>query len=113
MIEYIKLYNKLTGENEDEILKTFYKTKEENEEEEDKDFLDFESLNIPNDFETTQSVSTNAKHSKKELDEFLLKSSYIEKLFYKIKEKFYSGDIISASYLKDFSKNNNFDRKIL
>jgi len=112
MIEYIKLYNKFTGENEDDILKTLNKTNEENEEE-NKDFLDFESLNIPNDFETTPSVSTNAKHSKKELDDFLLKSSDSEKLFYKIKEKFYNGDVITASYLKDFSKNNNFDRKIL
>lgn len=110
MIEYIKLYNKLTGENDAEILNKIYKNFSNLE-----DFMDLEfgSLDIPDDMETTQSVSTNAKHSKKEIDDFLLNSSENEKLFYKLKEKIYNGDTLTAIYLKDFCANNKFDSKYI
>jgi hypothetical protein len=107
MTEYIKLYNKLTGENDSEILNKFSKNEE--------DFFDFEfgQMEVPNDMETTQSVSTNAKYSKKELDDYLMNSSENEKLFHQIKEKIYNGDAITCKYLTDFCKKNKFDGKKL
>jgi hypothetical protein len=111
MIEYIKLYNNLSGENDSEILKNFSKVSDINDE--DKDFFDFGSMEIPNDMETTHSVSSNAKYSKKEIDDYLLNVSENEKLFHKLKEKIYNGDVITERYLKDFCAQNKFESKYI
>ena len=105
MIEYILLYNNLTGENDEEMLNNFSQNKIAEE-------LDFESMEIPSiDIGTSQNVSTNALFAKKEIDDYLLNVSENEKLFHTLKEKFYNGDVITVNFLNEFSSKHNFDCK--
>jgi hypothetical protein len=101
MIEYIKLYNKITGEVDEEILSG----------KENKLNIQFDDLDIPEDYEGSFFYSSNAKQAKKEISDYLLNSSENEKLFYLIKEKIYNGDNITAEILKEFSSKQNFDCK--
>ncbi len=102
MVEYIKLYNKLTGEKDEEILSG----------KEEKLNIKFDDLDIPEDYEGSFFYSSNAKQAKKEISDYLLNVSENEKIFYSLKEKIYNGDNITADFLKQFSTTKNFDCKI-
>ena len=101
MIEYIKLFNRTTGEKDEEVLSG----------KEQKLDIKFEDLDIPEDYEGSFFYSSNAKQVKKEINEYLMNSSENEKLFYYLKEKIYNGDTIKSEFLKEFSAKNNFDCK--
>jgi hypothetical protein len=101
MIEYIKLFNKITNEKDEEILSKGTEIK-----------FDFKDFDIPEDYEGSNFYSSTAKQAKKEITEYLLNSTETEKLFYTLREKIYNGDVITPQLLSDFSKINNFDRKL-
>jgi ATP-dependent helicase/DNAse subunit B len=52
--------------------------------------------------------SSTAKQAQKEIDDFLQNSSETERIIHKLKDKIYSGDIITTEYLINYSKENNF-----
>ncbi len=102
MIEYIKLFNINFNINHEDILS-------------DKDEvlnLKFDDMDIPENYEGSFTYSSNAKQAKKEIKEYLMDASENEKLFYILKEKIYNGDVITPEFLRDFSRNKNFDCKI-
>lgn len=100
MIEYIKLYNKVTGEKDEDFLQGCDSNSFN---------VNFEELDIPEDYEGNFIYSSNAKQAKKEISDYLMNSSDNEKNFYSIKEKIYNGDNITQELLREFSKNQNFD----
>ncbi len=102
MIEYIKLTNKLSGEKNEDILDIDENKYAKN--------FEFSDIDIPEDYEAPNIYSSTAKSVKNEICEYLMNSSENEKLFYKIREKIYNGDIISTEYLSKFAVENKFDR---
>jgi phage-related protein len=88
MMNYIELYNKVTNNQH---------TSNEDEE------LDIHLDNI--------TYSSTAKQAQKEINEFLENSSENEKLFHKLKDQIYKGDVITKDLLEKFCKDNNFDCK--
>lgn len=103
MIEYIKFYNSVTGEKDEDF--NFDQTSE------DKLKLDFKDIDIPEDYEGSSFFSSTAKQAKKEISDYLLGASDNEKLFFTIREKIYNGDVITPEYLTNYEKTNNFDCK--
>ena len=103
MIEYIKLFNHVSGEKDEDIIYG----------KDQKLTLHFDDLDIPEDYEGSFIYSSNATQAKKEINEYLMNSSDSEKLFYTLKDKIYNGDNINPEYLKEFSQKNNFDCKKL
>ena len=81
MTEYIKLYNKITGEKDEELSNLSEINFDE------KINIDFKDIDIPEDYEGNNFYSSTAKQAKKEITEYLLNSSETEKLFYTIREK--------------------------
>src|SRR4051794_33943616 len=98
MQEYLNLYYQITGEKK---VDSDVGTK----------IVDFDDIEIPEDYESSPIYSSNAKQAKQEINDYLLNSSENEKLIHKLKEKFYAGDIIGVDYLKQFGEANNFDCK--
>lgn len=101
MVEYIKLYNKLTNQDDEEIISS--ETNQLN--------IDFDDIDIPEDFEGSHTYSSNAKQTQKEIVDYLEKASNSEVLFYMLREKFYNGDKIDVAYLKSFQNEKNFNCK--
>jgi hypothetical protein len=99
MQEYINLYYEISGEKPVENCV--------------KKIIDFDDLEIPEDYESPVTYSSNAKLVQKEISDYLLTSSENEKLIHKLKDKIYSGDVVSADYFKQFEKDNQFDCKII
>jgi ankyrin repeat protein len=100
MQEYLNLYYHITGETkpESDVVNNI---------------IDFDDIDIPEDFETPNYYSSNAKQAQKEINDYLINSSEHEKIIHKLKEKIYGGDVIGVEFLKNFEKENNFDRKII
>lgn len=105
MIDYIALYYKVSGEPlESEDLKEFENLNLE-------DDLDF-SFDIPADYESSTFFSTNAKIQMDEIKEYKKNLNQEQKLFEALKEKLYSGDIITDKFLLDYQNKNNLKRNI-
>jgi ankyrin repeat protein len=103
MREYIKLYNKVTGEvdHPDEDLDVNF---------DDVDMSDFNfDLDIPQDYSNSAYFSTNAKTKQKEIQEYLLTVPEAEKNFHSIKEKFNNGDNITPEILEKLAKEYKLD----
>jgi hypothetical protein len=103
MKEYIKLFNKITGEK-DEFLENDQPVAEENEEKDD-----FFKLEIPQDLEGSSVYSSNAKQAQKEITEFLSTATEQQKAFHLLKDKIYAGNNITDQQLKEFQNKNNID----
>jgi hypothetical protein len=102
MTEYIKLYNKLNGIQDEDILIGPECNLE----------MDFNDIDIPQNYEGSHSYSSNAKQSQKEIIDYLEKASNSEVLFYSLREKFYNGDKIEKEYLQNYEKIKKFDCKL-
>jgi hypothetical protein len=111
MIEYIKLYHKISKEPiEESDLKEFEKLKE-----------NFDNFNFDIDedfeFEVPQELEENAMYSsdaKLKIEEINLYKKNLDsdmKLFVELKEMFYNGDIITFNFLKEFENKNNIKCK--
>jgi hypothetical protein len=98
MQEYINLYYIVTGTKRRDELET--------------NMVDFDDIEIPEGYESSPIYSSNAKQAKQEINDYLINSSENEKLIHKLKEKIYSGDMVSVEYLEHFAKDNKFDCKI-
>ena len=101
MIEYVKLYNKVTGTPDEDILSG----------KEDKLNIQFDDVDIPEDYEGSFFYSSNAKQVKQEIKDYLLNASENENLFFLLREKIYNGDVLSPEILKQFATSKNFDCK--
>ncbi len=99
MIEYIKLYNKINGLTDEEIISR----NEKNE-----NFI-FDNIEIPEDYEGSHAYSSNAKQSQQAIVDYLEKASDNEVLFYTLREKIYNGDRIEANFLTNFESQKKFD----
>ena len=55
--------------------------------------------------------SSTAKQAQKEIDDFLQNSSDTERVIHKLKDKIYSGDIITIEFLTNYSLENGFKCK--
>jgi len=102
MMEYIALYHKVSGEPlEAEELIDFQNSNLN-------DDLDF-NFDIPAEYENSAFFSSNAKIKLDEINEYKKNLNADQKLFESLKEKFYNGDVITQSYLKDFQSKNNVE----
>lgn len=100
MKEYIKLYNRITGQPDDIPLSASSEKESE---------IEFDDIFIPEDFEGSNLYSSTAKQAQKEISEYLLSVSSDEKLFYKLRERIYNGDLFSEDSFNSFAKDNSFD----
>jgi hypothetical protein len=99
MTEYIKLYNKLNGIEDEDIIVGFDSNID----------MNFGDIDIPEDYEGSHSYSSNAKQSQKEIIDYLEKASNYEILFYSLREKFYNGDKIDKDFLENYGEVKKFD----
>jgi ankyrin repeat protein len=99
MTEYIKLYNKLNGIEDEDIIIGFDSNLD----------MNFGDIDIPKDYEGSHSYSSNAKQSQKEIIDYLEKASNYEILFYSLREKFYNGDKIDKDFLHNYGEVKKFD----
>jgi len=98
MEEYVKLYNKITGEKDEDLISAVQSRN-----------LDFSDWDIPDEYEGSNFYSSTAKQAKEEINQYLINVSETEKLFYKIREQIYNGDIITPQNLSKFAEVNNFN----
>ena len=99
MIEYIKYYCELTGEK---INMDFTQTKPTKS-------IDEINLDIPEGLESQGMYSSTAKESKQNLENYLKTAPENIKKFQTLKEKIYSGDIITEEILKEFEIENKMN----
>ena len=99
MIEYIKYYCELTGEklNLDYSQQTNKKSISEI------------SLDVPEGLESQGKYSSTAKESKQNLENFLKTAPENIQKFQALKEKIYSGDIITEEILREFEIENKMN----
>ena len=99
MIEYIKYYCELTGEK---LNMDFTQTKPTKS-------IDEINLDIPEGLESQGMYSSTAKESKQNLDDYLKTAPENIKKFQPLKEKIYSGDIITEEILREFEIENKMN----
>lgn len=99
MIEYIKYYCELTGEK---LNMDFTQTKPTKS-------IDEINLDIPEGLESQGMYSSTAKESKQNLENYLKTAPENIKKFQTLKEKIYSGDIITEEILKEFEIENKMN----
>ena len=99
MIEYIKYYCELTGEKSDMDFTQSKPTKS----------IDEINLDIPEGLESQGAYSSTAKESKQNLENYLKTAPENIKKFQSLKEKIYSGDIITEEILKKFEIENKMN----
>ena len=99
MIEYIKFYCELTGEKMNIDLSQSKTAKS----------IDEISLDVPEGLESQGIYSSTAKESKEKLDKFLETAPENEKKFQVLKDKIYSGDIITEEIIKEFEIENKMN----
>lgn len=100
MIEYIKYYCELTGEK---LNLDLTKTKSNNKS------ISEINLDIPEDFGSSGKYSSTAQESKQILENFLKTAPEDIKKFQTLKDKIYSGDLITEEILKEFEKENKIN----
>ena len=99
MIEYIKFYCELTGEKMNIDLSKSKTSKS----------IDEISLDVPEGLESQGIYSSTAKESKEKLDKFLETAPENEKKFQVLKDKIYSGGIITEEIIKEFEIENKMN----
>jgi acyl-CoA-binding protein len=99
MIEYIKFYCELTGEKMNIDLSKSKTAKS----------IDEISLDVPEGLESQGIYSSTAKESKEKLDKFLQTAPENEKKFQALKDKIYSGDLITEEIIKEFEVENKMN----
>ena len=99
MIEYIKFYCELTGEKMKIDLNKAKTTKS----------IDEIALDVPEGLESQGIYSSTAKESKEKLDNFLKTAPENEKKFQVLKDKIYSGDLITEEVLREFEIENKMN----
>lgn len=99
MVEYIKFYCELTGEKMNIDLSQSKATKS----------IDEIALDVPEGLESQGIYSSTAKESKENLDKYLQTAPENEKKFQVLKDKIYSGDIITEEILKEFEIENKMN----
>ena len=99
MIEYIKYYCELTGEK---LNMDFTQTKPTKS-------IDEINLDIPEGLESQGMYSSTAKESKQNLEDYLKTAPENIKKFQPLKEKIYSGDIITEEILREFEIENKMN----
>ena len=99
MIEYIKFYCEVTGEKMNLDL-TKSKTAKS---------IDEITLDVPEGLESQGIYSSTAKESKEKLDNYLKNAPENEKNFQVLKDKIYSGDLITEDVLKEFEIQNKMN----
>ena len=99
MIEYIKFYCELTGEKMNIDLSKSKTAKS----------IDEISLDVPEGLESQGIYSSTAKESKEKLDKFLETAPENEKKFQVLKDKIYSGGIITEEIIKEFEIENKMN----
>ena len=99
MIEYIKYYCELTGEKLNIEINQSNPTKSISE----------IALDVPEGLESQGMYSSTAKESKQNLEDFLKTAPENIKKFQSLKEKIYSGDIITEEILREFEKENKMN----
>ena len=99
MIEYIKFYYELTGEKMNIDLSQSKTAKS----------IDEISLDVPEGLESQGIYSSTAKESKEKLDKFLQTAPENEKKFQVLKDKIYSGDLITEEIIKEFEVENKMN----
>lgn len=70
--------------------------------------FDFD-IEIPENYENATIYSSTAKQAKKEIEDYLGTVTDSEKNFHYLKDKFYSGDPISAEYLANYATQKGID----
>jgi len=99
MIEYIKYYCELTGEKLNIDFNQSNPPKSINE----------ISLDVPEGLESQGIYSSTAKESKQNLENFLKSAPENIKKFQTLKEKIYSGDLITEEIIKEFEIENKIN----
>ena len=99
MIEYIKYYCELTGE----------KLNIELNQSNSKKSISEIALDVPEGLESQGMYSSTAKESKQNLEDFLKTAPENIKKFQSLKEKIYSGDIITEEILREFEIENKMN----
>ena len=99
MIEYIKYYCELTGEKLNIEINKSNSTKSISE----------IALDVPEGLESQGMYSSTAKESKQNLDDYLKTAPENIKKFQPLKEKIYSGDIITEEILREFEIENKMN----
>ena len=99
MVEYIKFYCELTGEKMNIDLSQSKAAKS----------IDEIALDVPEGLESQGIYSSTAKESKENLDKYLQTAPENEKKFQVLKDKIYSGDIITEEILKEFEIENKMN----
>jgi hypothetical protein len=111
MIEYIKLYHKVSKEPLDESdLHEFEKLKGNFDNYNFDIDGDFE-FEVPQELEENAMYSSDAKLKIIEINQYKKNLDNDMKLFVELKEMFYNGDIITINYLKDFETKNKIKCK--
>ena len=99
MIEYIKYYCELTGEKLNIEINQSNPTKSISE----------IALDVPEGLESQGMYSSTAKESKQNLEDYLKTAPENIKKFQPLKEKIYSGDIITEEFLREFEIENKMN----
>ena len=99
MIEYIKYYSELTGEKINLDFSRSKPTKSISE----------ISLDVPEGLESQGAYSSTAKDTKQNLEDYLKTAPENIKKFQSLKEKIYSGDIITEEILREFEIENKMN----
>ena len=99
MIEYIKYYCELTGEKLNIEINQSNPTKSISE----------IALDVPEGLESQGMYSSTAKESKQNLEDYLKTAPENIKKFQPLKEKIYSGDIITEEILREFEIENKMN----
>ena len=99
MIEYIKYYCELTGE----------KLNIELNQSNPKKSISEISLDVPEGLESQGAYSSTAKDTKQNLEDYLKTAPENIKKFQSLKEKIYSGDIITEEILREFEIENKMN----
>ena len=102
MIEYIQYYSEITGEK---INLDFLSEKEV------KVSISELTLDIPEDLSSQSLYSSNAKEKKEEMEKFLASAPEQEKIFQRLKDEIYSGELITIETISNFEKENKIDLK--
>ena len=99
MIEYIKFYCEVMGEKFSSDFNQSKPTKSISE----------ITLDVPEGLESQGTYSSTAKETKENLDNFLKTAPENIKKFQSLKDKIYSGDLITEETLKEFEINNKMN----
>ena len=99
MIEYIKFYCEVMGEKFNSDFNQTKPTKS----------IDEITLDVPEGLESQGTYSSTAKETKENLDNFLKTAPENIQKFQTLKDKIYSGDLITEEILKEFEINNKMN----